>query len=318
MPLDALLGNEQLKQKLLPALREDRLSHAYILAGPVGSGKHTLARLLAAAMECTAGKARPCCVCAQCRKALSGTHPDVVTVDDDEHKTVAVKVVREARSDLYVKPNEGRRKVYLFPRADDMGPASQNALLKVLEEPPAYGAFLLLTDSAQKLLPTIRSRCVELPLAPLSGADCLAALRKAHPNADDAALEAAYVHSGGFLGQAAAFLESGSRWLPQTLQFAVQYPARSALGMAELLAPMERLRGEQLAPILTEWLTLLAQALTVRAGLPTAAPEAAQIAAARSGAELQSAIESLRRALELLQGNVSPGAICGALQIQLR
>ena len=88
--MDALLGNARLKSVLAAAFAADRLSHCYLLAGPEGSGKHTLARILAAAMECTAGAKRPCGVCLQCRKVLDGVHPDVITVDDPDKKIVTV------------------------------------------------------------------------------------------------------------------------------------------------------------------------------------------------------------------------------------
>lgn len=318
MSLESLLGNEQLKQKLAPALAQDRLSHAYLISGPVGSGRHTLARLLAAAMECTAGAARPCCVCAQCRKVMAGTHPDVVTVDDTEHKGVSVAVVRQARGDLFIRPNEGRKKVYLFPRAMDMNEAGQNSLLKVIEEPPDYGAFLLLTDAPQKLLPTIRSRCVELHLAPLRRELCLSALRRAFPAQSAEALEAAYLRGGGFYGQAAALLGTQSSLRPQTLRFAEVYRRHDRLGLTELLVPMERLSRDQLQPVLLEWLELVSAALSARGGLPPQTEEAHQIAESRTGQELAEAIRRLQRAISLLQGNVSPGAVCGALQIYLR
>ena len=280
MALDLLPGNEQLKQKLAPALRADRLSHAYILSGPAGSGKQTLATLLAAAMECTAGESRPCCVCSQCRKVLSGTHPDVITVDDLEHKTVSVKVVRDARGDLFVKPNEGRRKVYIFPRAAEMGAPGQNALLKVLEEPPQYGSFLLLTDNAEKLLETIRSRCVELQLTP--------------PQQIPRGLA------------------------PQTQQFAAAFAARDELALCRLLVPMEKLDRDTLGRLLTEWIELLSDALAARSGAEASFSEAAAVSHGRSGAELLSAIRRLQTALTQLDANVNPGVICGALQVLLR
>lgn len=279
MALDLLSGNAQLKRKLAPALAEDRLSHAYILSGTDEEGRRTLARLLAAAMECTEGEKRPCCACPQCRKALSDTHPDVLWVDDPEHKSVTVRVVREARDALYVKPNEGRRKVYVFPRAADMGPAGQNALLKALEEPPSYGAFLLLVDNAEKLLETIRSRCVELQLAPPSQQDEL---------------------------------------LPQTRAFAAAYGARDDLAMLELLVPLERAKRDKLQPILRQWLSLLTEALAARSGAGSPSQEAAAICRSRSGAELFSAVGHLQDALNQLQANVAPGAICGALQVYLK
>lgn len=317
MELDRLLGNEQLKSRLSAAFRQDRLSHSWLLAGPEGSGKHTLALILAAAMECTSGADRPCGTCKQCRKVFSGVHPDVITVDDTEHKGVTVGVVRDARDDLYVKPSEGRRKIYIIPRAKDLNSAGQNALLKVMEEPPEYGAYILLADNAQQLLPTIRSRCVELALTPLSETVCVRALRERFPQQSADALHAAYLRSGGFFGQAVRVLEQGDELLPQTVAFAAAYPKKDRYAMAQVLVPMERLKREQLAPILTEWTELLESALSARAGMPALQSAAAEISRSRTAQEILRAINELKRAQSLLEANVGPGAICGVLQIHL-
>ena len=161
MGFEGLLGNDRLKDNLTQSLRRGRISHFYLISGPEGSGKHTLAQLLTAAILCK-DENRPCSRCAICRKAMEGNHPDVITVDDPEHKTVAVKIVREAREDVFIRPNEADYKVYLFPQ--ELGIEGQNTLLKILEEPPSYGVFILLTDNPDKLLPTVRSRCTELAL----------------------------------------------------------------------------------------------------------------------------------------------------------
>lgn len=318
MELERLFGNEQLKQRLSAAFRQDKLSHSYLIAGPEGSGKHTLALILAAAMQCTAGEDRPCGVCKACRKVFSNVHPDVITVDDTEHKGVAVSVVRDARDDLYIKPNEGRRKIYIFPRAKDLNSAGQNALLKVMEEPPEYGAYLLLADSPQQLLPTIRSRCVELQLTPLTEQDCIPALQKQFPQADLNTLCAAYLRSGGFYGQAVHILAHGDTVLPQTEAFAAAYAHKDRLALAQVLVPMEKLKRDPLLPILDEWLELLEAALSARAGLPVLQPAAAEISRARTAQEITQAILEMKRARMLLDANVSPGAICGVLQIHLR
>ena len=167
MKLAALLGNDTLKQRLSALQAKGKLTHSFLLTGPEGSGRHTLARILCAAMQCTAPGERPCGVCPQCRKVLDGAHPDICIVDDPEKKTIPVKLVRDACTDLYIRPNEGQRKIYLFPRAQDLNQQGQNVLLKSIEEPPPYGTFLLLAEHAEQLLPTIRSRCVELRLSPL-------------------------------------------------------------------------------------------------------------------------------------------------------
>ena len=127
MGFQELLGNEQLKQDLAQAFRRGQIGHFYLLCGPRGSGKHTLARLMAAAAQCES-REKPCLTCHSCRKVLSGNHPDYITVDDPEKKTVPVDLIRDARADMYIRPNEGNKKIYLFPRAQDMGIPGQNAL----------------------------------------------------------------------------------------------------------------------------------------------------------------------------------------------
>lgn len=130
------------------------LAHAYILSGP---DREELARVLAACYVC-AGDPAPCGACASCRKAVLGIHPDVISAGEDG-KDITVAAVRTLRADAYIRPNEAPRKVYLLHRAEHMNPSAQNALLKLLEEGPAYAAFLLLTENELALLPTVRSRC---------------------------------------------------------------------------------------------------------------------------------------------------------------
>lgn len=315
--MERLLGNERIRSGLTAALAAGRLSHCYLLAGPAGSGKHTLARILAAAMECTEGARRPCGICLQCRKVFDGVHPDVITVDEPEKKTVSVELIRKARADVYIKPNEGLRKVYILPRAMDMNTAAQNALLKIVEEPPDYAAFLLLTDGAERLLPTIRSRSVTLQLAPLSETEGLAELEKRFPQKDPAALTAAWERSEGFLGQAVLLLTEGENLAVETRTFADCFARRDRLGLTELLVPLERRKREELIDLLTQWIEVLSQALAVRTGQPGRWEAAQRVGRSRTSAESLRALQSLRRAVDLLRGNSSPGAVCGALQVWL-
>ena len=168
MELSALAGNGRLKEQLSQREKERGLSHAYIISGPVGSGRHTLARLLAAGMLCTSEGERPCGRCVPCTKVSRGLHPDLsVITGPAEGKPITVDQVRALRSDAYVRPNEGDRKVYLLEGADQMNPSAQNAMLKLLEEGPPYAAFLLIAQNAGGLLQTVRSRCEELALTPM-------------------------------------------------------------------------------------------------------------------------------------------------------
>ncbi len=318
MEFPGFYGNEQLKKNLSAAIDRRQAGHFYLISGPAGSGKRTLARVLSAALLCAGSGTKPCCTCNQCRKALSGNHPDLITVDDEEHKTIPVALIRQARSDLFIRPNEGTKKIYYVPRGQDLGIPGQNALLKVLEEPPSYGVFLLLTDNPDKLLPTVRSRCTELKLQPLTPDILKTQLNEAFPQADPQAVQAAILRSGGWLGQARELLSSGNIWLPETVSFAGIYGQKDHLSLLRLLVPMEKLKRDQLIPILSQWRELLSSALLCRSGLPPLDPVSRTLAAGRTPRELTQAIDALDLGLRRLEGNISPGAVCGALVWQLR
>ena len=317
MAFEQLLGNERVKEILSRSLSKGRISHFYLISGPKGSGKHTLAKLLAAAILCS-GENPPCLTCQPCKKVMENNHPDFITVDDPEKKTVPVELIRQARADIYIQPNESAHKIYLFPRAQDMGVPGQNALLKILEEPPAYGVFLLLTDNPEKLLPTVRSRCTELQLTGLPEKVLHQQLRLQYPNRPEADLEAAIARSGGFLDQAMEILEEGNQTPPQTEQFVRALAAKDPLLLTQLFTPMEKWKRDALIPILESWMEITESALASRSGGMKAASLAAILAENRSSAELLHALRTLDKALEYTQSNVSPGAVCGWLQWELR
>ena len=317
MGFDTLLGNERLKENLRRSIGRGRISHFYLISGPQGSGKRTLAKLLAAAILCR-DEDRPCGGCSACRKVLGAGHPDFITIDDPEKKTIPVDLIRQARADIYIRPNESDHKIYLFPRAQDMGIPGQNALLKVLEEPPAYGVFILLTDNPEKLLPTVRSRCTELALNALPQELLQRELSSRHPNADKAAISAATSRSGGFLGQALTLLESGTDLPPETKQFLQAYANHNALALVQTLVPMEKWKRDQLIPTLQQWVVCLEGALVYRSGVSTATPMAQELTAGRSAGELMQAVRLLQTCIEYAQGNISVAAICGHLAWALR
>ena len=315
MGFDTLLGNDRLKQNLSQSLARGHISHFYLLSGPEGSGKHTLARLLAAAALCRENR-RPCLTCHPCRKVLEGNHPDFITVEDPEHKNIPVRMIRDMRDDVFIRPNESDRKVYMIHQ--DLGVEGQNALLKILEEPPPYGVFLLLTDNPEKLLPTIRSRCTELKLQPLAPEVLAEALSRRFPQASGEELAAASARSGGYLGQAAALLESGGAIAPQTESFARALANRNSLELVQTLAPMEKWKRDALAQILQTWLELVEGALAQRSGITAVSPLARQLSASRSGPELYRAAQALKKAMDYTAANVSPGAVCAYLAWELR
>jgi len=315
MGLDSLLGNERLKENLRNSVGAGRISHFYLISGPAGSGKHTLTRLLAAAILCK-NEHKPCLSCSACRKVMADTHPDCITVVDPEHKNVAVKIVRDARADMYVMPNEGSRKIYIFPQ--ELATEGQNALLKILEEPPEYGVFILLSDNPEKLLPTVRSRCTHLRLTSLPEAVLRQSLSCEFPDADAETLSAAIFRSGGYLGQAKTLLSEEASVSEQTESFVQAYADRDTLALLQALVPMEKWKRDLAITEWNTWVELLQNALACHAGMPALSPLSRRLSANRSSQDLMNAVNTLKTVIEYAQGNVSVATICGYLQWTLR
>lgn len=156
-------GEPRLSQRIREAASRDALGRAAVLSGQ--GDLAAAARFTAAALLCRDGD-RPCGVCPDCRKVLRDVHPDVITVTDPEHKNVSVDVLRSVTADASILPNEGRRKVYIFPDCSLLDSKAQNVLLKVVEDGPAHAAFLFCAANSAVLLPTIRSRTAEWKLSP--------------------------------------------------------------------------------------------------------------------------------------------------------
>lgn len=155
--LDAVPGAGAAGEQLSLAFEEGRLPHAVILEG--SPARNDTAKLLARAVVCRSEGKRPCGQCPACLKAQAGSHPDLVLLDGDaDPRAFPIDTIRTIRSDAYVKPNEAPAKVFVLLGVQNMTEVSQNALLKVFEEPPENVFFILTVVSASSLLPTIRSR----------------------------------------------------------------------------------------------------------------------------------------------------------------
>ena len=168
LTLKDILGHEQIKEHFLNAAATGKVSHAYILSGEEGMGKKTLADAFAMTLLCEEDGKEPCMQCHACKQVLSGNHPDLIYVTHEKPASMGVDDIREQINDtIMVRPYSSQYKIYIVDEAEKMTVQAQNALLKTIEEPPAYAVIMLLTTNPDAFLPTILSRCVQLKLKPL-------------------------------------------------------------------------------------------------------------------------------------------------------
>lgn len=166
-----IVGNRVLCQRIGNDILTKKLSHAYILEGAKGSGKHTLALQLAAALACEKQEEPnlplPCGSCPSCHKILGRNSTDVIWINREDKATLGVEAIRDLKRDIYIPPNDTSAKIYIIEDAHLMTTQAQNALLLTLEEPPSYVLFLLLAETSATLLETIKSRAPTLRTEPL-------------------------------------------------------------------------------------------------------------------------------------------------------
>ena len=164
-----ILGQDLIKKHFITAIATGNVSHAYILSGEEGMGKKTMANAFALSLMCEEGKSgEPCRECHACRQVLSGNHPDIIYVTHEKPNSIGIEDIREQLiGDVAIKPYIGPHKIYIVDEAEKMTVQAQNALLKTIEEPPAYAVILLLVNNGGSLLPTISSRCVTLNFKPV-------------------------------------------------------------------------------------------------------------------------------------------------------
>ena len=165
---DALAGNNALKNSLKHALNE-RFPQTVLLSGDDPAALKTLATVLAAGILCEGKGSHPCGDCLPCRKVEQGVHPDLMIVDEGEAE-LKVDLARRLKAENAIIPNDGKRRVTVIHHAQNLNPMAQNALLKELEEPPAYAFFILTAEQPDSLLQTVRSRCTKFALEPSQAA----------------------------------------------------------------------------------------------------------------------------------------------------
>lgn len=276
--------NKRAQETLAAFVNGGRFPHALLLEGPEGSGRRTFAREIAAALFCR-GEHKPCGSCNQCRKVLEQNHPDVEYYGGDgSRRSFHIDTIRQLRQNAWLLPGEAPYRVCVLCGAENMTDQAQNALLKILEEPPEHTVFILTAENRAMLLPTILSRVQTIRLEPLTPAEILPVLRERCPDQPGEKLEWA-AETADTIGQALALLADES----------LQKHAQLAQRMLELLCngseydlltavePVSRKRED-----LLEVCTQLRQLLT------------AELTRAASGGESRFSTRRITRMLEAL------------------
>jgi DNA polymerase III delta' subunit len=196
---DDILGNGRVKKILRLSLQKNRLPNSLLFYGPQGVGKRRLAFALAAAVNCERRGDDACGECPTCLAISNGRFPDVQEIKPSG-QVIKVEHVREMRQAAYMRPMVGRKRVFIISEADKMNEESSNTVLKILEEPPLFSHFILVTDNPYLILPTIKSRCQGLPFMPVGREEIVRALREKGWPEDRARIISLYV--GGNLEEA--------------------------------------------------------------------------------------------------------------------
>lgn len=197
MVFDSFYGNEKLIKSLAHELKSHTLPHAIMIYGESGMGAGYLSELLARSVICENGG---CGVCAACKKSQKGIHPDIIVIDRGG-ENIPISEIREIGKTIHLYPNDSDRKVYIIKNAHNMNAAAQNALLKLLEEPPKFASFILSVSKKDKILRTVLSRCMVINLSTVTTDEVCLYLEREKKIKHDEAWEIAKI-SAGNIGRA--------------------------------------------------------------------------------------------------------------------
>ena len=339
MTLREIIGHRRLTTLIARAIDRDSLPPTLLFAGPSGVGKWAVARAAAQAVNCLE-RVKPgatdlatdaCGKCRACDRVARGVHVDVIEIEPDDRASIKIDVIRDVLSKTGFRPFEGRKRVVLIREADSLEAASQNALLKSLEEPPPGTMFILTSAVPGALLPTVRSRCMRLRFGRLTTAEIAAALIRDHDYSDVDAKQTAPIADGS-IGQALAlvdndlsmFRELAMGLLQQTAGRAdTQSRVQAASALHTGSSKKERTR-EDVAIVLRLMASMLRDLEAINAGAdravlanPLLTGDLEALARAYAGDRARAAFGAVDRALTALERNAGTKVVTEWLAVQV-
>lgn len=347
MTFRALVGHRRVATLLTRAIARETLPPTLLFAGPAGVGKWQTALATAQAVNCLEPirpsaadsdgpdgglSADSCGACRSCERIARGVHVDVLAVSPDEKASIKIDVIRDVLARTSYRPFEGRRRFVLIREAETLEPASQNALLKSLEEPPPATVFILTTSVPGALLPTVRSRSMTLRFGRLPVADVAAVLARDHEHSDADARALAALADGS-VGQALALGETDVTALRDAALRLLQQTARSADAQGRLGAaagivgqggPKKERPREDLAVILRFTASMLRDIEALNSAAdpnllanPIVAEDLRALARHYTGDRARDAFGAVDRALFALERNAGAKVVTEWLSLQL-
>src|SRR6185503_11770250 len=338
MTLREIIGHRRLTALIARAIDRESLPPTLLFVGPSGVGKWAVARATAQVVNCleplksTGDLAIDACgKCRSCDRIARGVHVDVFAVEPDDKASIKIDVIRDVLSHTGFRPFEGRKRVVLIREADALEPASQNSLLKSLEEPPPGTMFILTTAVPGALLPTVRSRCMRLRFGRLTSNEVAAALMRDHDYSDKDAREAAPIADGS-LGQALALIDSDLTMFRDLAIGLLQHTANRADTQSRVQAASalhtggskkERTR-EDVGIVLRLIASMLRDLEAINSGAdrsvlanPLLTGDLESIARAYSGDRARAAFGAVDRALTALERNAGTKVVTEWLAVQM-
>ncbi len=314
MLLSNFAANAELKSELSDIMKHHALPHAVIIDGAKGTGKATLADIIAQYCVCTSEQTKPCGVCSGCMKAEKHIHPDIFIADS----TLSVDAVRKIRSSAYIVPNEAPMKVYILLNCDKMLAPAQNALLKILEEPPANVQFIMTVQSASSMLATVRSRSRIFSLFP-AGIREAAQIAAAHfPDKSPEEVSHAAQICDGNIGMTLRMLQNGgeealrlAEEIFQAITLSSEYPLLTLTGQLA----SDRAFAVSVLDCMTE---IAADCVKASFGVSVPSPVASSVAERYSKKRIAGISENILYARKILNTNVNLNLFCTWLCSVLR